>query len=145
MEEVTRLVFEVWRAMQEEYSRHANGTVLANNNLSIPVLRAVIRQPGITLNELARQSQVPKSGVSVMMARLVELGIVRKEADAHDSRLVRLSLTPAGRRRVTSWRAARQRAMVQKLNHLSADQMATVVTGLHLLLSALQPKGREAC
>ncbi|HYM97941.1 MAG TPA: hypothetical protein VET26_11605, partial [Candidatus Sulfotelmatobacter sp.] len=36
VEEVTRLVFEVWRAMQEEYSRHTNGTVLANNHLNIP-------------------------------------------------------------------------------------------------------------
>jgi DNA-binding MarR family transcriptional regulator len=138
-------VFEVWRAMQDEYSRQADGTVRASDHGFVPVLRAVIRQPGITINELARQSQMPKSGVSVMMARLVEMGIVRKESDPHDSRLVRLSLTPEGRRRVKSWRAARQRAFVRTLKHLSDDQMGVVVTGLQLLLSALRRKGRETC
>jgi DNA-binding MarR family transcriptional regulator len=136
--------------MHDEYSRQSrgsgqSGTAPAHIQLYVPVLRAVIRQPGITINELARQSQMPKSGVSVMMSRLVQMGIVRKEADPHDSRLVRLSLTPEGRRRVQSWRAANRRALVRTLKDLSGEQVTSIVTGLQVLLSALGREKQEPC
>jgi DNA-binding MarR family transcriptional regulator len=111
----------------------------------MPMLRGVVLQPGITINELARLSHVPKSHVSVMMARLVELGIVRKEADARDNRLVRLRLTAAGHRRVESWRAANRRTLIRTLQPLSGDQLATIVGGLRLLLLTLQQDLRNAC
>jgi MarR family transcriptional regulator, organic hydroperoxide resistance regulator len=111
----------------------------------MPMLREVVRQPGITINELARLSHVPKSHVSVMMARLVELGVVRKEADASDNRLVRLHLTAGGRRRVESWHAANRRTLIRTLQPLSGGQLATIVGGLRLLLSTLQEDKRNAC
>jgi Transcriptional regulators len=145
VEDVARLLREVQRALHDKYFRQAKGTSLARMYQYMPMLREVVRQPGITINELARLSHVPKSHVSVMMARLVELGIVRKEADARDSRLVRLRLTAAGRRRVESWRAANRRTLIRTLQPLSGDQLATIVGGLRLLLSTLQQDLRNAC
>ncbi len=144
-EDVARLLREVQRALHEEYFRKAKGTSLVRLYQYMPMLREVVRQPGITINELARLSHLPKSHVSVMMARLVELGIIRKEADARDNRLVRLQLTTIGRRRVEAWRAANRRTLVRTLQPLSDDQLALIVNGLRLLLSALQQHERNAC
>jgi DNA-binding MarR family transcriptional regulator len=144
-EDVARLLREVQRALHDEYFRQAKGTSLARMYLYMPMLREVVRQPGITINELARLSHVPKSHVSVMMARLVELGVVRKEADASDNRLVRLHLTAGGRRRVESWHAANRRTLIRTLQPLSGGQLATIVGGLRLLLSTLQEDKRNAC
>jgi DNA-binding MarR family transcriptional regulator len=137
-EDVARLLREVQRALHDEYFRQAKGTSLARLYQYMPMLREVVLQPGITINELARLSHVPKSHVSVMMARLVELGFVRKESDARDNRLVRLRLTVTGRRRVESWRAGNRRTLVRTLQPLSDDQLALIVSGLRLLLSALR-------
>jgi DNA-binding MarR family transcriptional regulator len=144
-EDVARLLREVQRALHDKYFRQAKGTSLARMYQYMPMLREVVRQPGITINELARLSHVPKSHASVMMARLVELGIVRKEADARDNRLVRLRLTAAGRRRVESWRAANRRTLIRTLQPLSDDQLVLIVNGLRLLLSALQQDELNAC
>jgi MarR family transcriptional regulator, organic hydroperoxide resistance regulator len=144
-EEVTSLLRQVHRALREEYFRQAKGTSMARALQYMPVLREVARQPGITINELARVSHLPKSHVSVMMARLVELGIIRKERDERDNRLVRLRLTPRGCRRAESWRAANRRTLVRTLQPLSDDQLALILNGLQLLLSALQRHERNAC
>ena len=144
-EEVTSLLHEVHRSLREEYFRQAKGTSLARTFQYMPVLREVARQPGITINELARVLHLPKSHVSVMMARLVELGIVRKERDERDNRLVRLRLTPQGCRRAESWRAANRRALVRTLQPLSDDQLALILNGLQLLLSVLHRHERNAC
>ena len=144
-EEVARLLGEVHRALHDEYFRQANGTALARLFPYMPLLLEVVRQPGITVNELARLAHVPKSHVSVVMARLVELDLVRKEADESDSRLVRLHMTPEGRRRTKSWRAANRRTLMRTLQPLSDDQLAVIVGGLHQLLAVLQRHERDAC
>jgi DNA-binding MarR family transcriptional regulator len=104
----------------------------------IPLLHKIADQPGVTVNELARLTQTPKSRVSVLVARLVELGIVGREADEHDTRLVRLRITAEGQARAAAWRAAASQALVRSLKPLSDQQLAMVVEGLRLLLGALE-------
>jgi DNA-binding MarR family transcriptional regulator len=144
-EDVARLLREVQRALRDEYFRQAKGTALARLFPYMPLLREVARQPGITVNELARLSHLPKSYVSVMLVRLVELDLIRKEADESDSRLVRLRMTPEGRRRTRSWRAANRRTLIRTLQPLSDDQLALIVGGLQQLLAVLQRHERDAC
>ena len=145
VEEVASLLREVHRALRDEYFRQAKGTALVRMHQYMPMLREVGRRPGITINELARLSHLPKSHVSVAMARLVELGIIRKGGDERDNRLVRLRMTPKGCRRAESWRAANRRTLIRTLQPLSDDQLALILDGLQLLLSALQQRERNAC
>jgi hypothetical protein len=57
--------------------------------LSMAAVREISERPGVTVNELARLTGLPKSRVPVLMTRLAAQRIVRKDGDEHDSRLVR--------------------------------------------------------
>lgn len=60
------------------------------------VLATLTTTPGITQQELAARCFVTKSGVSMLLAQLEAKGWVRREADASDARVKRLTLTAAG-------------------------------------------------
>ena len=59
------------------------------------MLREIVREPGITVSELARRVALVKSYVSRSVDLLVHRGYVRKEPDPLDQRLIRLYATPA--------------------------------------------------
>ncbi len=137
-EDIVLLLQLLLRALRE-YARHAPKDGIPQLWVYLPLLRYMAEYPGITLNELARASGMPKSQVSVLIARLARLGIVRKQADEHDTRLVHLCITSEGRRQAGRWRATSGRALRRTLQPLSDDQRASIVQGLHTLVSALQP------
>ncbi len=60
------------------------------------VLANLATLPGITQQELAARCFVAKSGVSMLLTQMEAQGLVRREADAADARVRRLTLTPAG-------------------------------------------------
>ena len=108
------------------------------------VLVTIAKNPGITVNEIARQIDSPKSRVSVLVATLSEQGILRREADPRDRRLVHVTLTDQGTRWLRRMRDQYHRAFTQLLAPLSEQELGTVVSGLELLLSALRPAAGEA-
>lgn len=103
------------------------------------VIGTVMRQPGITVNELARQVLAPKSRVSVVVASLAAGGILSREPDEHDKRLVRVRVTDQGRQQMSAIRADHGEVYRQLLSPLSGQQLRTIARGLELLLSAVEP------
>lgn len=59
-------------------------------------LRVIGRNPGLTMSALAGATLTTRSAVSEVVVRLVNAGMVRREADASDHRRVRLHLTSEG-------------------------------------------------
>ena len=72
------------------------------------------------------------------MSSLAAQGVVRKDADSRDSRLVRLCITPEGSGRIAEWSALAQKAMSQLLQPLSDEELAVVTEGLAALERAFQ-------
>lgn len=71
--------------------------------VSVPqwvVLRRLFDLEASPLNELAREVGVDGGAMSRMVERLVQKGLVSREADPADRRAVRLRLTEAGRKLV---------------------------------------------
>ena len=138
-EDIVVLLLQLLLKALREHARQAANTELRQMWVYLPLLRQLAEHPGITVNELARAGCMPKSQVSVLIARFARLGIVRKDADERDSRLVHVSITPEGRRQTRRWRAITRHALLRTLQPLSDDQRALIVEGLRTLLSALQP------
>ncbi|HUY46380.1 MAG TPA: ATP-binding cassette domain-containing protein [Streptosporangiaceae bacterium] len=66
-------------------------------------------------------------------------GIIRRDRDEHDSRLVRLYVTPAGRERAREWSAAYQRTVSRLLQPLSS--VAVIWFGGRLVSEGSMPIG----
>ena len=74
----------------------------AEHDLSITLTRllGVLRDRQPTMNELGRLLGLDKSSVSGLVDRAERRGLVRRAASQNDRRVVRVSITPAGRRLV---------------------------------------------
>ena len=77
------------------------------------------------------------------MTRLAAQRIVRKDGDEHDSRLVRLRITPEGRQCVADWTVASQRAIGALLQPLGDDELDIIASGLAALQRAFQRAQRR--
>jgi DNA-binding MarR family transcriptional regulator len=137
-------VFVLLRSVQREFRRQYV-QLAGDHGLPFPVagpylvvLREISETPGATLNEVARLTGLPKSRVSVLVRGLADQGIVRKESDPRDSRLVRIFITPQGSRRVVEWSAAAQKAVGRLLQPCSDGDLAVIAEGLATLQRAFE-------
>ena len=62
------------------------------------------------------------------------LGLVTREADAHDRRVTRLRITPAGNELMEQNRARRNEWLQQQMAQLSADEIAQLQAAAGILL-----------
>ena len=85
------------------------------------------------LTDLAVAEGVSQPSMSSLIARLVDQGLVRRDADPDDARAVRLSLTGAGETLVEERRTARTRRLDTALADLPADDVARIAAALPAL------------
>lgn len=143
-------VFSLLRSVQREVRRqylklaedHGLPFLLAGPGLGL--LQEVCEHPGVTLNEVARLTGLPKSRVSVLMSSLAAQGVVRKDGDSHDSRLVRLRITPQGSAHIAEWSELAQQAMGHLLRPLSDGELVVVTEGLEALQRAFQQAAKRS-
>ena len=143
-DKIVELLRDVVRGFRLQHVRLAVGEQFPFPvyRLSLAAVREISEHPGVTVNELARLTGLPKSRVSVLLTRLAAQRIVRKDSDEHDSRLVRLRITPEGRQCVADWTVASQRAIGAVLQPLGDDELDIIARGLATLQRAV-PRAPE--
>ena len=108
--------------------RHEDSqTGLSGPRLS--ALSVVVFAGPVTLGELAAAEQVRPPTMTRLVRALVTRGLVTREPDARDGRIVRLRATPKGRTLMAEGRARRVRALACQLEHLDAEQLAALYSG----------------
>jgi MarR family 2-MHQ and catechol resistance regulon transcriptional repressor len=114
------------------------------------VLLRLARSPGerLRMSELAAQSSVTASGLTRVVDRLVEAGLVARESCPDDRRSWYAALTDAGRDRIHTAVPAHLRDIQEIVGGvLSPDEMQTFAATLRKLRDALNPgaAGAEVC
>ena len=137
-------VFTLLREVQREFRRQfvqlagEQGLPFPVAGPCLAVLREIGENPGATLNQVARRTAWPKSRVSVLISSLETQGIVRKDSDSRDSRLVRLHLTPRGARHTAQWSEAAEQVVQDLLEPLSDHDLEVIAEGLAALQRAFR-------
>lgn len=95
----------------------------AGNTIAPALFSVLVRlsEEPRTVGELASIEQVSAPSMSRTVAQLCEAGYAVRSADEHDGRLVRLTLTPEGKKRVKAERAHRDAWMTERLADLTAE------------------------
>ncbi|MGE5589695.1 MAG: MarR family winged helix-turn-helix transcriptional regulator [Bacillota bacterium] len=136
---------ELWRSLNREMhvfmKRLFEGSGLPP--MAMFLLRRIDREPGITVVELARRSDTAKSHVSKMTELLERQGLLEKQPDPGDQRLVRLYLTKAARERMADMEARIQEAWQRVIQEVPDGQVADVIRGVRVLLGALEAVNRR--
>jgi len=97
------------------------------------LLRVVRRQPGVSVAEAAAELGLAANTVSTLVRSLADGGFLRREPDAADRRVARLTLTPATRRRVERWRDERTGVLTAAIDRLPSADRAALAAALPVL------------
>lgn len=133
-------ISELWRtASREIHDRFRQ----AFRGCEIPfgaliLLRHIDRQPGVAVNELARQSGIVKSHVSKMVEQLVRQGYVEKRTDPADQRLVRVYVTQSAADSMAEMETRAHGVWSAVLDEVPEGQLADVARGLRIVVAALE-------
>ena len=108
--------------------------------LTLPQLRAlktIALRSDCTMGELAKRLNISLGAATGLVDRLIQHGLVRRDADPQDRRVVRVRLTDTGRRAHEAAVRETRRRIRAALQSLSAGERAQVAAALALLRKAL--------
>jgi DNA-binding MarR family transcriptional regulator len=104
----------------------------------VSALATVERLGTPTLGELASSEQVQPPSMTKIVVGLESAGLVARQEDESDRRIVRVKLTADGRRTLARSRSLRNAYLVRRLRRLSVDDRAALGDAVALLERLVQ-------
>jgi DNA-binding MarR family transcriptional regulator len=110
-----------------------------------PTMRAAVgtiaREGPLTLGELAASEQVAPPTVTKVVAKLEDRGLVEREADPTDRRVVRVVLSDLGQRWLEADRQRRHAWLAERIENLDAadrDRLVRAVDAIESLIGGTE-------
>lgn len=101
-------------------------------------------RPGLRVTELARAMAVHQSTLSNLVETLARAGLIRRERNDADRRVVQLMLTSAGTRLLARAPRPARGMLAEAMHALPRAQLAALDSLLQKVLDGMQPAGRQA-
>lgn len=99
----------------------------------IAALATVAREGPLTLGELAAAEQVAPPTITKVANKLVERGLVSRQVDPADRRVVRLEATDAGRKQLEAYRKRRTSWLAARLRNCTPEELATLDEAMRII------------
>ncbi len=126
-EDLLQQLFDLMRAIMRQMGRF----MMAESALSPPQVRLMFiiggRMDGVTVTELAEKLEVTPGAISQFVDALVEKGLVTREGDPDDRRLVRLKLSDAARGHYEKLRRDYLASVTRVFGVLSDDELRQLI------------------
>jgi DNA-binding MarR family transcriptional regulator len=100
------------------------------------LLRLLSREGSLTIGELASKLGITTSSATAACKRLEKTGLLTRERQADDERIVRVALTAQGNARILVWRERKRQALTQLLCVLDEREQAEFQRLLERVLAA---------
>jgi DNA-binding MarR family transcriptional regulator len=100
------------------------------------LLRLLSRAGSLTIGELASRLEITTSSATVACKRLEKAGLLTRERQADDERIVRVALTAQGNARIMAWGERKRQALMQLLSVLDEREQAEFQQMLERVLAA---------
>jgi DNA-binding MarR family transcriptional regulator len=101
----------------------------------LKILMILAGHQGMTISQIAAAIGIGKSATSILVERLVQLGIVQRTEDANDRRRTLVTFTHAGSDLATRLRQGNIDRLVQWYSALAPDDLAALRRGLEALVA----------
>lgn len=92
----------------------------------------------LTLSELADAEGMSRPSITVLAAALLDHGLIAKEADPSDRRLVRIHLTPSGKRALDQSRTRRNAFLAKRLGALGVEELRVLDRAATILVRLVE-------
>lgn len=137
--DITELAARLRMAMARLVRRARQEATTADMTHSMLSALAVISNlDAPTLGEVAAAERVTPPTVTKIVGRLEDVGLVAREQDPDDRRVVRVRLTDAGRRFVDRARSRASAYMARRLRTLSDDERDVLAAAVPILERLLE-------
>lgn len=87
----------------------------------------------LTLGDLATREQVAPPTITKAVSGLEEEGLVARRVDDTDRRVVRVAITPGGRRRLEQTRTRKNAWLAQRLRAVASEDLARLAAAVDAL------------
>jgi DNA-binding MarR family transcriptional regulator len=104
----------------------------------LAVLAVLDRDGPTTLGALAESERVAPPSITRVVAKLEEQGMLLRERDADDRRVIRVALTAKGRNLLAASRRKKTEWLAARLQQMSASELARVDQALEVLDAIVQ-------
>jgi DNA-binding MarR family transcriptional regulator len=119
----------------------------AQHQITLPQLVCLLtidESAPVTLSALAQRVHLSPSTVLGIVDRLVAKGLVRRDRDTRDRRLVRISLTGPGQRLIVNAPSPLQGTLEAAMGRLPAEQQATIAESLERIVDLMEVRHSDA-
>lgn len=116
---LTDLTLDLSRAMRQYMHKCIKDDKV--NFLQIHALALVDEHSGVTMKQFAQHMKVTSPSATSFVERLVKLGWVRRVSSDENRKIIRLALTPAGKRMLTTKKKERALLMQQVIDLLPQE------------------------
>jgi DNA-binding MarR family transcriptional regulator len=133
-----RVVLDAFRSIVQAL-RTASSRVQQDLNVSgaqLFVLQALIDRDAESLNDLADRTMTHQSSVSVVVSRLEEKGLIKRERSP-DARKTMIALTPRGRHLVAVAPSMPQAQLMRTVRNMPSAERDALARGLRHLLTGM--------
>lgn len=126
---VEQTVFDAWRRLRRG-APHRAVRALYERDMQrlepsqVDVLDVLFERGSCTMGDLAEALEIEASTATRSVARLVDRGFVRRDAEDADGRIVRIALTAEGEATVERFRIEREQFLRVVLGGLDDDELA---------------------
>jgi DNA-binding MarR family transcriptional regulator len=132
-EELRPVVLRLSRELRHETER------LGVTPRQATLLWLILRNPGLSLRDLAELEQISPPALSGHVDRLERAELVERVRSTDDRRRVGLRLTPTGERLLRRIRRRRTTWLAERLERLEPSELETVAAALPTLRKLIEP------
>lgn len=132
LEQLYRTTFELGRLMRQRMIENADECV---NPIQVHALLLIEQQPSLNMTQLAKSLHMTSPSATALVNRLTRQSLVARRHDRLNRKLVRLTLTPAGRRMIQHMDELHAKIVNDMFGHLDEQQLKSLITLHHAMLS----------
>jgi DNA-binding MarR family transcriptional regulator len=107
------------------------------------LLRLLHRSGSLSISELANELGIAISSATVSCKRLEKAGLLTRERQSDDERVVRVALTEQGLAQIDSWRQRKREVLTRWLSVLDAQEQKTLQSLIERVLEAADARAFE--
>ena len=140
-ERMVELIPQLMRGM----SRHEHNS-FTRGEITLPMLSAMeclMRHGPCPMHEIARFLDISRPGASGLINRLIAQQVARREHDVKDRRIVRVTLTPKGRKMLADIWGQKKKTLVSVFGQIAPAQRTQYLQTLEQVVGILSTQSKQ--
>lgn len=138
-EEKTEKLFYIMNQMPNVIHRRALSSAFESSKINLPpqhifILKFLFLNDKIGISELRKKLNIAKAQMSIILKKLEEANLIKKEIDEKDKRKIWIKLTPKGKTEIEILNEKIKKNMKKMLSKLDEKELEKIIKSFEYIL-----------